>query len=170
MEQEIWKDIPRYEGYYMASNLGRIKSIKRQGSPGNIRKPRLQHKGYLKLNLNKNGNGKMEFVARLIAKTFIPNPENYNQVNHINGIKIDNRAHNLEWCNNSQNRLHAFKIGLINKPVGELNSNAKLTRKEVNEIRSFHKRYSLQELSKMYNISTQQIRNIVLNKSWKHIA
>lgn len=70
--------------------------------------------GYLRVDISINGKRKVVFLHRLVAETFIPNLENKPQVNHINGIKTDNRVENLEWVNAKENTQHAVKIGLIN--------------------------------------------------------
>lgn len=106
--QEIWKDIKDYEGLYQVSNNGKVKSIKRDI----ILKSSSNHKGYLYVILCKNNKSKVGRIHRLVAETFIPNPENKPQVNHINGIKADNNVNNLEWCTNTENLKHAFAIGL----------------------------------------------------------
>jgi len=68
--------------------------------------------GYLRVNLSKNNKFKKYLIHRLVAEAFIENNQNKPFVNHINGNKSDNRLENLEWCNNSENMLHAYKIGL----------------------------------------------------------
>ena len=120
-EHEIWKDIKGYEGLYKISNFGRI--IRLQYIRRNILtkrvsiyklhfiKPILQ-KGYLSCSLSKNGVIKRFRLHRLIAINFIPNPNGYKVVNHIDGNKINNSLKNLEWCTIADNNRHAYRTGL----------------------------------------------------------
>lgn len=121
---EVWKDIPGYEGKYQASNLGRIKSLPKRKGKGigyvkdeEILKASVEKYGYARVVLHKDGVKKKYQVHRLVAKTFIPNPEQKGYVNHINCNKADNRVENLEWCTDSENMIHAFKNGLVHLPT-----------------------------------------------------
>lgn len=134
MEDEIWKPVlvPGYEDYYEVSNLGRvriIKSIKRK-YVGRIMKQSLVC-GYLFVGLTKNNKQKCFNVHRLVAQTFIPNPENKPQVNHKNGIKTDNCVENLEWCTISENIQHAWMTGLTKGSTGKHPTEE--TRKKISE-------------------------------------
>ena len=114
---EIWKDIKGYEGKYQVSNLGRVKSlylINRQAKIPREKILKAGHnlQGYPHIHLCKdNKTSKSIFVHRLVAETFIPNPNNYPVVNHINGIKTDNRVENLEWCTQQYNIQQSYKNG-----------------------------------------------------------
>lgn len=132
--EELWKDITNYEGYYQISNLGRIKSLSRVIKLFNrgeflskeiILIPYKTKKGYLRVPLLKNKERKGYLVHRLVAKEFIKNPLNYDQVNHLDGNKANNNIYNLEWCNNSQNSLHSFRLGLQKPKIGANNGYAK---------------------------------------------
>lgn len=104
---EIWKDITGYEGIYQVSNLGRIKSLKY--GKEKIRKP-VKHKfGYLQIGLN-NGKYRVYKVHRLVAQTFIPNPENKPHIDHINTDRTDNRAENLRWVTAKENANNKLTI------------------------------------------------------------
>lgn len=103
MQEEIWKDIPGYEGYYQASSLGRIKSLY-QGKNTILKYSDVR--GYKKLTLIKDTSKQYFRVHRLIGLTFIDNPLNKEHINHINGIRDDNRIENLEWCTPKENAIH----------------------------------------------------------------
>lgn len=116
--EEIWKDIKGYEGKYQISNLGRVKSLNYNTK---ILKYNSDGHGYLKVILYKNNKRKSHRVHRLVAEAFIPNLEDKNQVNHINGNKQDNRAFNLEWCTAKENVQHSLNTGLSERFKGENN-------------------------------------------------
>lgn len=102
MKLELFKKIEGFEGYYI-STWGRVYSEKVNG----FLKPFTTGKGYLKVDLHKNGKRTHKKVHRLVAEAFIPNPLGKPQVNHIDGNKKNNSYTNLEWCTNQENQLHA---------------------------------------------------------------
>lgn len=110
--EEIWKDIKGYEGLYQVSNLGRVKSLKRivfsklgkqQTIYERILKNKVHKNGYLEVNLNSNGIPKTTKVHRLVAEAFIPNNNNYKEINHKDENKSNNIVENLEWCSSLYN-------------------------------------------------------------------
>lgn len=117
---EIWKAVPEFEGFYEVSNIGRVRSISRivrsgrgyRINPSIILKPALGQWGYEQVCLRKNGKKYTKRVNRLVAQTFIPNPDNLPQVNHIDGHKTNNHVDNLEWCDSSQNMIHCHRNGM----------------------------------------------------------
>lgn len=124
MNNEIWKPIKGYEGIYEVSNLGRIKSLERKVYADfkfgktrtykeRILKPGIVN-GYQQVKLRDNSN-KIVYVHRLVAETFINNPNNYKTINHIDGNKQNNCVDNLEWCTQKENVRHAWETGLVDK-------------------------------------------------------
>lgn len=103
---EIWKDVVGYEGYYEVSNLGNVRSVTRVKKGKQLKALERQH-GYLGVQLwGKGGNArgfKAFSIHRLVAEAFIPNPNNYPEINHIDEDKTNNRVENLEWVTHKQN-------------------------------------------------------------------
>ena len=158
---EEWRSIKDYEGYYEVSNKGRVRSKYR------ILKPQLQANGYYSVRLSKNNIVQMKRVHRLVAETFIANPCNRNQVNHIDGNKLNNNVENLEWVTPSENTQHSYDNNLQKKPVGVLNSQAKLNWEKVREIRALKDKYSRKELAQLFNVSVGTIGDIINERTWK---
>lgn len=164
---EIWKDVVGYENLYQVSNYGRIKSLdmklvyKRHKNTtfrirkGKILTPAIMKNGYLRVEMSKNGVHKLNLVHRIVALSFIPNPNNYSEINHINCIKSDNRVENLEWVSSSQNKKHAFdnKLYKIEKPIVQI--------KDGNIIKEWK---SATQINKELGYSAQNIGKVALGK------
>lgn len=113
MEKETWANVVGYEGLYKISNEGRIMSLHKKNSEKKdiIMKISIV-KEYPVVPLCRNSKEISKKVYRLVAEAFIPNPENKSEINHKNGIKTDCRVVNLEWVTSSENKRHAFELGL----------------------------------------------------------
>lgn len=134
---EIWKDIKGYEGLYQVSNLGRIKSFLKN-KQGQVLNCSPNTKGYLQFRLRKNGVSKVTRVHRIVAETFIDNPNNYTQVNHKDENKLNNNINNLEWCdciyNINYGTRNERRTKTISKPVIQYDLNMKMIQ-EFNSIK-----------------------------------
>jgi hypothetical protein len=120
---EVFKPVKGFEDYFEISNTGRVKRLARLAKtnkgPRKIKagflRSRTNNSGYEEVRLTVNGKGYTTFIHRLMAQAFIPNPDCKSEINHINGIKLDNDLSNLEWVTHSENMKHAYKSGLVKK-------------------------------------------------------
>ena len=179
MQQEIWKDVEGWEGQYQVSNFGNIRSLDKSvktwyGSrvcKGKILLPFKSKWGYLIATFSNKQKHQKYSVHQLVAKAFIPNPQNKPDVNHINGIKTDNRLENLEWATKQENIGHSWNTGLITidqMPYGQSHHNSKLTEQDVREIRASAEKKT--ELAKRFNVTTSTIYYIRTCRSWSRFT
>jgi hypothetical protein len=175
---EKWKPVKGYEGLYEVSNFGRVKALTRRVDLGKCHRTfeehflslATDHKGYLRCALSHEGTSKTFKVHRLVAEAFIPNPDNKEQVNHIDGNKTNNRVDNLEWCTRSENMHHAC-VTKLKRNNGEYNNGAKLTYKEVVFIRTHYiprdKVYGTVALANKFGVHRKTISRIITGRYWK---
>ena len=110
-------------------------------------------------------------LHRIIAKTFIPNPNGYPQINHKDGNKLNNKVNNLEWATSKMNVHHSHRLGLANCIWGEKQGHSKLFNKDVVKIRKLiAKGYNNAEIGRLYNANKNTIRSIRLGLSWFNLV
>lgn len=161
MTTEYWRPVVGYEGLYEVSDLGRVKG------PKGIVKPKAMSNGYHRTDLWKQGKRWRPLLHRLVAMTFIPNPRQCSQVNHIDGIKTNNVVSNLEWCTPSENALHAVALRGLH---GQNSSAAKLSEHDVIAIRvMLSKGIPGNWLAKVFSITNTQITHIRKGSQWRRI-
>lgn len=184
MNIEEWRACAGYEGLYEVSNIGRVRSLRRKtrivDKEAGIMKLKTDHHGYYRVNLHKDGKNKGEIVSRLVAKTFIPNPDNLPHVGHNDDDMTNNTVENLYWTdakeNNNHNgkmerfqELHRAKIGQIADALSIPVMSIDVTTKEV----CFYK--SMQEAERLTGAHSGKIsmccngkRRTHRNKEWRY--
>lgn len=174
LENSIWLEHPDYPGYRVSPE-GRVLSMKQHKKI--ILKHWVDPYGYVTVSMRaKDSKSKKLMVHRLLAEVFIPGQfsKNYRecQVNHKNGLKHDNRIENLEWVTACENQRHRRDVLKKRSALGEKSGTAKLSEKQVLEIRSrlsIYKRGDLSRIAKEYGISSSNITAIKDGRSWGHI-
>lgn len=184
MSFEIWKPIKGFEGLYEISNTGLVKSLRRE-VPNNggisivkekILKPQKEKNGYLRIGLNKRNKKYMFLIHRLIAESFIPNVNNYAEINHKDGNKSNNNVDNLEWCSRSYNIKHSYINKLRNTDINRKNAKKmieknkrKVVQKDLNGnmINIFD---SIKEAGELTNIDKTNICSVCKHKGYYKTA
>ena len=170
--KEIWSNVKGYIGRYQVSNYGRVRTLTRRVKlvdrwgntirrliKGKVMKNKKKSsETYPMVTFYKNSIQKDFYIHRLVAQTFIPNPENLPQVNHKDGIRSNNKVKNLEWCNSSYNALHWWHI-LGKGPI-------KFNKRFITNVQNdFADGTTNDELKKKYKINKEQLSRIKrLNK------
>lgn len=161
----LWKEVEGFEGKYEISTEGSVRNIQK----GNTLTPSPDQKGYTRVNLWMNGSYKTKKIHRLVALTFIENPNNKTQVNHKNYNKSDNRVENLEWNTPNENIQHAYDNKLICKK-GVNNGRSVVNPTIVREIRVLlEKKMKQKDIAAIYNISPTIVCDINRKRTWTHI-
>jgi hypothetical protein len=182
--EEVWMPVEGYDASFSVSSLGNVRSETR--SIPHRRLGQAVHKGkpivpttkksksnkYAIVSFTKEGKGRTFQVHQLVAKTFLTNEKNLPHVNHIDGNGLNNRLDNLEWISPRDNVTHAYQSGLRRSMRGEMSSSAKLTEKQVREIKKYLEEgaFSQRKLAEIYQVVPMVITQIKLRKTWKHVS
>ena len=177
MAKEIFCPITGYEGVYEISNFGRVKSLARicphpKGDLNikeRILKPGVSASGYAVVNLQYLGKRLTTSVHRLVAIMWVREPKEFEQVNHIDGNKLNNKADNLEWVTASDNCKYNFTMLGKKARSGEDNNLTKLSREQVIEIKKLLKTLKPSEVSKITGVNRKNISSIKCGRSWRHL-
>jgi len=175
---EEWRDVVGFEALYQVSSLGRVRSCDRviydnrgysKSRKSRLLSPTIDKYGYYKLHLSKNDVRGYFTIHVLVAKAFIGDRPDGLQVNHINGVKTDNRPENLEYVTGSRNIVHAQDMGL--KPVGSRCWQAKLSESDVSTIKALIRQgVNIIEIADRYGVVKQTISSIKQGVTWKHVS
>lgn len=169
---EEWRDIPGYEGIYQVSDQGRVRRIAKKigATKGYVFQSRINRHGYRILDLRKDGVQTTHQVHRLVMLAFAGEPPTHkHQVNHMNGIRHDNRLVNLEYVTASENLLHSYYV--LGRPrSGDGRSRSVFTEQQVREIRTLHAQgLGYKRLAKRFGASRSAVMGVCRYKTWKHI-
>ena len=154
----------KYNDYLTVSNRGDVKSH------GQLIKGEICKTGYRRIHVSCHGVHFKFLVHRLIAETFIPNPNNFPCVNHKDGNKLNNCAENLEWCTVSKNNKHAYETGL-KSAKGENNGYSKLTRNDVDYIRKHYvkcnREFGFAGMARKFGVDPKTVEHAYKGITWK---
>ena len=165
---EEWRDVIGYDGHYQVSNLGRVKSFKH--GVEKILKPHRGKGGYCRVSLYQNGKLKKILVHVLVARAFLPNPNNLPIVHHIDNNPSNNRVENLQWVTHKENQIFSYQTGTRKIPHGAKHPLSKLTQEEADYIRKVHisadPEYGAKALAEKFSVTLRTIYRILHNKSY----
>jgi len=166
IDGETWRELPDYEGLYLISNKGRVKSCSRQKNSNSkfayiskekVLKPSVSKDGYLNVFLCKDGKSKSFAIHRLVAIAFIPNGGKLSDVNHKDENKLNNSVENLEWCTKEYNTKYGTRTQRVSKRISQFTTDGEF-------VRTFN---SVKEASRTLHIGSSNIHNCAVGKKLK---
>lgn len=178
IELEEWRDIEGYEGVYQVSNQGRVRGLDRmvrgRRAPriarGRVLRPGTTDRDYLMVSLCREGKCASKRVNRLVLLAFVDPVPGKPECNHIDTVKANNRAGNLEWSTRKENMRHAYANGLVPRPAqdGERNNNSKLTASIVQEMRELYAtgKHTQKQLGLQFGISSSHVSDVLRGRRW----
>lgn len=167
---EVWKDVPEWVGLYQASSKGQVRSIARRGTAGKILAPGKDPGGYLRCVFCRNGKNHTKKVHRVIANTFIKNPDKLETVDHINFNKLDNRIENLRWLSHYDNIMDHHKNGSQYYPFGTDHFAAKLNPESVLKMRQLRLTgLSFQKIADKFGVHKKTAISAINGITWSHV-
>lgn len=170
MDGEIWAAIDGFNGYYQISNYGRVKRI-RDGWPVKMLRISRDSRGYPHTSLHFDKTKTTIKIHRLVANAFIPNPEGKRTINHINGIKTDNRVENLEWMTDVENVRHAVESKLRIAATGDRHGMASITNDTAIEIKKLISNGMRGcEIARKVGVNPAIVYSIKSGTCWKNIT
>ena len=171
LPHEIWRDIDGYEGIYMVSNMGRVKSF--YGIGEMLLTPSANRGGYMYVVLTKDKVRKSRKVHTLVGRAFLPNPENKPLVHHRDTNRGNNLLSNLKWATHQENSDYAAQMGSYAKEKGCASPKAKLTEEQVRYIRENyvprHREFGANALARKFNVCTNTISSLVNYRTYQDI-
>lgn len=170
-EDEEWRDVVGYDGYFQVSNMGRVRGVKRKYGKERVLSPATNKYRYKVVCLCVNYVQKTALVHQLVMDAFVGKTPEGLEINHKNGDKGDNRLENLEFCTPRENMLHSYReLGRLSAR-GERNGMAKIAEEDVVEIKRLlaSGEYSFRSLATMFGLSPASIADIKAGRTWRHI-
>ncbi|MBR8460763.1 HNH endonuclease [Burkholderia dolosa] len=165
---EQWADIEGFVGLYQVSDLGNVRSVSRGKRKGRILKICYDRDGYPLVSLSRSGKRHNGKVHRLVAAAFIPNPHAYPEIDHLDGVKANCAARNLEWVSRKENAARAASSGLYCR--GAKHHRVSLTVADVRDIRrAVAAGEKKKAVAKRFSVDPTTITNITTGRTWGHV-
>lgn len=181
LDGEEWRDVIGFEGLYMVSSFGRVVSLGRFILPGKggkkrFKKPKLihpslNHNGYYKVTLSKDGTPSYVRIHRLVGESFIPNPNNYQCLDHIDTNTKNNHINNLRWCTLKENQNNTISLIKMSKAHKARCANGRMYVRPIVRIsllKNDIKKYNSIKEAEMDGFSHQSISKCCLHQMNKH--
>jgi len=171
LQFEEWRPIADYDGMYEVSNLGRVRRTQDQYGRlvHRFLRPDVSTHGYLRVCLSAHSSERRYSIHRLVASAFVPAEAKKPQINHIDGIKTNNHADNLEWCTCRENNIHGRRLGLQGPQTRWVAPGAKLTEEQVEAIRALPHR-NARIVGLQFGVGETAVGDIWAGRSWHHLA